>query len=384
MDRSFRFVATVMSTVFTLLLFTSTADAKKPVKPPPEPPEDPCLADQFNPDYVFYRDTGDRKNPEVTLYLAESETGCEKVMIEFPTLGEDGSRIDVRYLKFSSLPEQDFWRVVWRGTGIEEIIWSYDFSIDGSAVLPNGGIRPVLVNEDYGSQGIIQFDLSPDTSMLAFQLFKEDPATGEHVYSIRMVEIDYCLGQQSGCLFDDEGAVTLVQTSPEVEHTHFLSWPTWGLLGKRLYFQKFEKGGFRELQYVEIDENWQFSSEPFEVIELYSSEDDPELPKMRGMASGILGEDEYLAVEFVHETVNCGYIYFLNVEQCEDQGNCFTGVEFTGTNPSWTKAGEVIHHYYDPKANRRACSVYGGQAGIYDGSSVKRLTDGFFPDGSGG
>jgi hypothetical protein len=361
-------------------------DDPPPTSEPEPDPDDPCRADQFDPDYVFYRDTGDRKNPAITLYLAESWTGCEKAMVEFPALGENGSRIDVRYLKFSSIDEQGFGRVVWRGslTGIEEIIWSYDFYIASAEVVPNGGIRPVLVNDGYWNQSINAFDLSPDTAKLAFKLFTEVPDSGEHYYSIRMIDIEGCIAS-SGCLFDDEKAVVLAQTDPEVEFTNYLSWPTWGPLGERVYFKKSEKGGFSVLQYAQFDEGWQFPSPAFDVFDLYSSETDPEYPSMRGMASGIMGEDEYLAVEFVHETVNCGYIYFLNVDQCiADSAACFTDVEFTGTNPSWTKAGKVIHHYYDPKADRRGCSVYGGQVGIYDGDSVSRLTDGFYPDGSGG
>jgi hypothetical protein len=79
---------------FCLIFVISTTVAKKPVKPPPD---DPCLSmDSFSPDYVFYRDTGTRKNSKSTIFLAESVTGCKRALVDFPTVGENGGYIDVR------------------------------------------------------------------------------------------------------------------------------------------------------------------------------------------------------------------------------------------------------------------------------------------------
>ena len=95
-------------------------------------------------------------------------------------------------------------------------------------------------------------------------------------------------------------------------------------------------------------------------------------------------KEEYLAVEFPHELTNCGYIYFINVENCQRVKNpvCFTGVEFEGANPSWTRDGKVIHNYLAPK--QKACWVYGWAVGLYDGNNPEELHLGYRPNAAGG
>jgi len=374
---------------FCLIFVISTATAKKPVKPPPD---DPCLTmDSFSPDYVFYRDTGTRKNSKSIIFLAESATGCERALVEFPTVGENGGYIDVRYLKYSSFIEDGdtFGRVIWRSslTGIEEIVWSYDFYISGTELTPNGGLRKVLVNGSYWDQNVRDFDLSPDTATLAFKLYRNDPATGEHVYDIRLIDIDYCHALSSGCFFEDERAVVLAESRPEGDFNYWLDSPTWGPMGNRVYFTRGEPE-YNVLQFIELDEGWEDEGWPPSFIskDLFSSETQPEFQRVRGHASGFMDGAEYLAIERTHELINCGYIYLVNVWDCESVDNpvCFTGVEFEGTNPSWTKDGKVIHHYHHSKINRKVCSVWGGKVGLYDGIDVNELTDGYFPDGAGG
>ena len=374
---------------FCLIFVMPTTAAKKPVKPPPD---DPCLSmDSFSPDYVFYRDTGNRKNSKSIIFLAESVTGCERVLVDFPTVGENGGYIDLRYLKYSSFIEDGdtFGRVIWRSklSGIEEIVWSYDFHISGANLIPVDGLRKILVNGDYWNQGVSEFDLSPDTTMLVFGLYRNDPVTGEHDHSIRMIDIDYCRDLPDGCFYEDERAVVLAETDQEVDFNYSVGDPTWDPLGSRVYFTRSEPE-YNVLQFIELDEGWENQAWPPSFIskDLFSSETQPEFQRVRGHASGFMDGAEYLAIERPHELINCGYIYLVNVQDCERAVNpvCFTDVEFEGTNPSWTKDGKVIHHYHHSKINRQVCSVWGGKVGLYDGIDVNELTDGYFPDGAGG
>jgi hypothetical protein len=121
-------------------------------------------------------------------------------------------------MKYSSFIEDGdtFGRVIWHSklTGIEEIVWSYDFYISGTDLIPVDGLRKILVNGDYWNQNVRAFDLSPDTATLAFKLFRKDPVTGEHVYDIRMIDIDYCHELSSGCSFEDERATVLYFEEP--------------------------------------------------------------------------------------------------------------------------------------------------------------------------
>lgn len=389
-NRLFKWLLTVTALLCLSLLATNIA-AKKPVKPPPEP-EDPCLSmDSFSPDYVFYRDTGTLKNSKSVIFLAESVTGCERALVDFPTVGENGGYIDVRYLKYSSFIEDGdtFGRVIWRSklTGIEEIVWSYDFYIAGTDLIPVGGLRKILVNGDIWNQSVNDFDLSPDTATLVFKLYMKNPVTGEHVYNIRMIDIDYCHALPSGCFFEDERAVVIAESRQEVDHDYYVDDPTWDPLGRRVYFTRVEPG-YTALQFIELDGGWENEEWPpsFTSKNLFSSEIQPEFQRVRGLASGIMDGAEYLAVEIPHELINCGYIYLVHVQDCENVDNpiCVTDVEFEGTNPSWTKDGKVIHHYHHSKINRKVCSVWGGKVGLYDGIDVNELTDGYFPDGAGG
>ena len=268
-------------------------------------------------------------------------------------------------------------------------MWSYDFYISGTALIPDDdGIRKILVTDDYWNKRVTDYDLSPDAATLAFQLYKKDPVTDEHVYSIRMIDIDYCRALPSGCSYEDETAVMLAETEPEVDFNYSVDDPAWDPLGRRVYFFGKSDQGYKELQFIEFDEGWENGEWPPSFISgnLYSSEIQPEFQRVRRLASGMMGDTEYLAVEFPDgERINCGYIYFINVQDCENPNIvCHADLKFAGTNPSWTKDGKVIHHYHDAKINRSVCSVWGGKVGLYDGIDVAELTDGYFPDGAGG
>jgi hypothetical protein len=377
----------LVAMLISLVFVVTDVTAKKPPKDPPPDVGDTCSELTFSPDYVFYRVTGKRKNQKITIFLAESSTGCEKALVEFPRL-VDGEYLDIRDLRFSSIVEQGvtFGRVIWRRYGgALDAVWGYDFSITGIAVEPIKEPRQILISSDSYHQRINELDLSPDTGTLAFKLYKKNPAADTHVYSIRMIDIGDCDASPAACLFDDDRAMVFAETSPSSEFDENLGDPAWGPLGRRIYFLYFEND-YRVLQFVELEEGWENTTWPpsFDLKNLYSSELQPEFQKMRSLAGGIMDGVEYLAVELPHEKINCGYIYLLNVQDCErvDDPVCFTGVEFEGANPSWTKDGKVIHHYYDPK--QRACSVYGGTVGIYDGTNLDILDEGFYPDAAGG
>jgi hypothetical protein len=188
----------------------------------------------------------------------------------------------------------------------------------------------------------------------------------------------------AACLFDDGRAVVLAKSG--LTSVGFFQ-PAWGPLGRRIYFLHNEID-YKVLQYAELDESWEHPNWPpsFVLKDLYSSKSQPAFDRMRGLASGIMEGMDYLAVELPHEKINCGYIYLVNVADCDrvDTPVCFTDVKFEGENPSWTKDGKIIHHYYDRKVNRHACSVYGGRVGIYDGTNLDFLGEGYYPDGAGG
>jgi len=103
--------------------------------------------ESFSPDYAFYRVSGKRNKEKLTIFLAESDNGCEKALVEFPRL-VDGALLDIRDLKFSSVVDQGvtFGRVIWLSkiTGVSSIVWGYDFSISGTDVLPINGSREIL------------------------------------------------------------------------------------------------------------------------------------------------------------------------------------------------------------------------------------------------
>jgi len=384
--------------LISLVFVVTNATAKKPVKPTPEPSEDPCLTmESFSPDYVFYRVTGKRKNQKFIISLAESDNGCEKALVEFPTV-VDGRQVAIRELNFSSFVDGGvtFGRVVWLSkiTGVYAIVWGYDFSISGTDVLPTKGLREILINGDYWNQSIYHTDLAPDTATLTYELVLKNPDTEEYEFSVRMIDIEHCDGLPSACSFDDDRALVFASIGPTSDFSESVSVPTWGPLGKRIYFLHYQDA-YKVLQFIELDndwkgEDWKGEDWPpgFILKDLYSSENQPEFNRMRRLASGIMGDAEnkaeYLAVEFPHELTNCGYIYFINVENCDraDEPVCFTDLEFAGTNPSWTRDGKVIHNYLAPK--QKACWPWGWAVGLYDGSNPGELHDGYRPNAAGG
>ena len=383
----------LVAMLFSLVFVVTNATAKKRVKPPPEPDDDPCLTmESFSPDYAFYRVTGKRKNQKFTIFLAESDNGCEKALVEFPRL-VDGNYLDIRDLKFSSIVESDvtFGRVVWLSKiiGVSSIVWSYDFSISGTNVSSINGLREILISGDYWNQKIYHIDLAPDTATLTYQLVLKDPDTEEYEFSVRMIDIGYCDGFPSACSFDNDRALVFASIGPTSDLSKAVSAPTWGPLGKRIYFL-YDQDDYKILKFIDLDDDWKTESWPpeFTLNDLYSSENHSEFHRMRRLASGIMGDAEnkaeYLAVEFPHELINCGYIYFINVKDCERVDNpvCFTDLEFAGTNPSWTRDGKVIHNYLAPK--QKACWVYGWAVGLYDGSNPEELHKGYRPNAAGG
>jgi hypothetical protein len=343
----------------------------------------------FSPDHAFYRTGGQRKDPRVTIFLAESSTGCEQALVEFPVL-VDGVSMEVRDLKFSTVMEQGdtFGRVIWRNYGGSyRAILGYDFYISGTDVIPFGGIRQILVNDVNLNHYAREFDLSPDTETLAFRYYVKDSVTGLHQYSIRAIDIDYCDVLPAGCLYDDARAVVLAETTPASDFDEGLADPTWGPLGRRIYFNYGEIGDHWALKFAEFEEGWESSVWPpsFITKSLWHSSTQPEYPRAYNLAGGVMGSQEYLAAVFHNpEKINCGFVYLINVQDCErvEDPICFTEMAFEGANPSWTRDGKIIHHYMDPKA--RSCSVFGGTVGIHDGVSVEALADGYFPDGAGG
>jgi hypothetical protein len=115
-----------------------------------------------------------------------------------------------------------------------------------------------------------------------------------------------------------------------------------------------------------------------------STLEQPDFPRFSQIASGIIDEREILAVQVPTDS-GCGYISFIDVATCKDEepdNECLVEPKFFGVNPSLTRQGNVIHHYY--REGAPICTKWGGTVGNYDGTEVTKVLNGFMPDAAGG
>jgi len=189
-------------TVFFCMIFVAAnAAAKKPTKPL----EDPCLTEDFNPEFAFYRDTGKGKIRTFTFFVAEAKNGCEIKLGDFTR--DEGL---IHALSFSSTKEDDgsyLGRIVWRTILSPEnfyVVWGYDFSIDGSDVGDTRGPYRVMDNYEDTSKKITYMDLSPDRKTLAYHFYITDVDS-----SIRMINIDACVDDV--CTLDTSDGLVLAK-----------------------------------------------------------------------------------------------------------------------------------------------------------------------------
>ena len=250
----FRWLALVVMLI-SLVFAATNVTAKKPPKDPPPNDDDTCSElTSFSPDFAFLRDTGRRKSPKVTIFVAESTTGCEESLVEVPIT----SPVDrLRNLRFSSVEDGNgyFGRVVWTSNlGSRSVsVWMQDFNIQNANVVKVNDeleiLRNSLLDDPVERENIYSLDLSPDARTLVFQYSHNypdpDPDNVDITLSrrsLRILNIDSCASPDtSPCSFDviDEDYVyELDYAMGSTSESIGLYFPSWGPWGERIYVRK--------------------------------------------------------------------------------------------------------------------------------------------------
>ncbi|MCW8926577.1 MAG: hypothetical protein OQJ84_09985 [Xanthomonadales bacterium] len=377
--------------------------------------EDPCVNPvTFAPDFAFLRDTGRTKGrykvpTEVTIFLAESFTGCEMSLVEIPIIEPVNQ---LRNLKFSSVEDENgyFGRVVWTSNrSITALsVWKQDFYVDGADVIPLGGpievLRNMLDDDPLTNENIHALDLSHDTRALVYAYWYSypDPNAAEtriSRYAVRILDIEPCVQPGvNSCGFGGlDNAVeldSLISTTSEPGGSFW--YPSWGPLGNRIYVKKWLHDpvfdSYHALGYYDIEEDWQTLEWPPSVI--YSDTVisdfgwDGDVITDYGwygrVSSGIMDGVEYLAIsdEFSAKTGGCEGIFIVEAEDCLVNKNCTTEPEIAGDYPSFTKDGTLIHAY-DGWVPTGECGL--DSVGYWDADgNLESLFDGYKPDAAGG
>ena len=364
--------------------------------------EDPCVdPETFAPDFAFFRDTGTKKKaPKVTIVLAESFTGCEMSLLEFPIISP---LTELRNLKFSSVEDDSgyFGRVVWTSNRSSAAlsVWKQDFYTDGADVILLGGLIEILRNtlddDPLEIENIYSLDLSPDTRTLVYRYTHnypdpDDLDTNLGRRAVRILDIEPC--DQSiadPCGFGDlDNVLELDWLFAGPSDVSSFQYPSWGSLGERVYVRRtfdLDIDGIdreRAIKYYDFMENWQNLEWPPTITNVGIT---PDIGYFSRVASGIVGGEEYLAIEreFSVKTGGCKGIFIVNAEDCLVNGNCTTEPEFAGALPSWSKDGILIHAY-DGWVPHGGCDLR--SVGYWDSSgSLESLFDGgYWPDAAGG
>jgi hypothetical protein len=359
----------------------------------PEPdPDDPC-ANFAEPDYVFWRDSTSKRVPAVTVFLAESATGCEKELLRIDL--SDSGPINVLDLAYSSVGTGDsfFGRIVyareeWLDSSQGPSVWKYDFGISGGQIQPAGDPAiPVMVleNTDPENQDGSGLDLSADTGSLVWRLIDQVSEDLLKI-SIRTVDIDSCENWPCGNI---DGGQRLVGYDYHVPYPSpptgtYLQNPIWGPFGDRIYFVAKEYQPDSQSHYVMAIAS---DGSNLEATKIFGIEDqtpgDPSYRFIRSVASGLSGwpnPGEYLAVEIGEDNwvYSCADIYTLDVAACEENPdtNCELQYELGGSFMSWTRTGSIVL-----SGLGGACKF--NQIGIWDGVDVNILTKGYEPEAAG-
>jgi len=382
------------------IVVVTDASAKKPVKPPPDPSGDTCDTMQtFVPDFAFWRDTGNRKTPRATIYVAEAETGCERKLVDV-FVGENEW---IENIRFSTIEEGGVsGRVMWRTRfgPSRYSVWFQDFTVDGTDISLTGSKRELLHNFYPGPQTpyILSvgggMDLSPDMATLALTLIKVNESGGD-VLSLRLLNVDELIQacSEDSCPplpldLENDAAFLLDEiTDADVNSDDLHFWyPSWGPLGERLYVIDQYVSDLAALQYYDLD--WPESSWPPQATgpeTLFSASDYPDISNIkyfREPKAGIADDGrEYIAIRIGIDY--CPRIFVLDVAACEaDPADCIPPEPmFAGRFPSWTKNGDLVHEYlgWTDQGN-----CHDGDLGVWDGDTLKFLMKGREPDAAGG
>jgi hypothetical protein len=375
--------------------------ADDPVDPPPEPdpdPDDPC-ANFSAPDYAFWRDSGLRKAPAKTIFVAESVSGCEKELLQID-LSESGF-VNRLYLAYSSVGTGDsfFGRIVftreWSDSSQGPSVWKYDFRIsDGEVQSTGGSPNPVKVLEidvpENQHPSVRGLDLSADTKSI---LWKFSKAIGEDLdlwkHSIHTLDLSDC--PRWPCAMLDEGMVLVEYDHytlyPEPSTGWYVQNPVWGPLGDRIYFvARHYQPSYLHSHYVMAIDIASDGSAAGPATEIFGIENqvpgDPSYRHVRSVASGLSGwpdPGEYLAVEIGEDNLvySCADIYTLNLAACESE--CTISdlkYEIGGSFQSWLRTGSIVL-----SGLGGACKF--NQIGIWNGLDVNIVTKGYEPEAAG-
>jgi hypothetical protein len=363
--------------------------AKKPGgDPPPGPSGDPCATmATFTPDFVFWRDTGNRKNPQVTIFLAESTTGCEKKLVDVSLKDS----YNIQNLKFSSVEDEGgfFGRVVWTNVVIivsrqDASVWKMDFRINGTnlaflddrpvEVLRNGSLDDPNVSETI----FWSLDLSPDTGSLVYaHLVKENDLYNQYLRILPDIDECVSVNDTDPCSFYAGEVLDQTGVAPSSSKGPLFTFSSWGPKGNSIFVLRripdpgAPFGSYTVIQYYDL------LSQVGEAHQLFS---DP--PFIARPVSGMVDNTQYLAVEkeFSEKTGGCEGIFITEFENClASEEDCFTIPVIAGKFPSWTKDGKLIHAY-DGWAPHGGCGL--SAVGVYDPSegSLKSILDGQEPD----
>ena len=353
-------------------LVATNVTAKKPPKPPKPTPE--VCTNVTVPDYVFWRDSHTDQMAQVSIYAAQSDTGCEVKLLDIPLPDGPMSKMKLAY----SSGESDgvfMGRVIWRIHYYYEpqSVWKYDFTIEEGQIVSEPDEPTRIMNYEDVETGldldINDLDLSPDMQSLVYRLsyFRVEDPDYFRIFTLDIADCieDVCpfgYGQQR--YFIERGTDTV----------KYLRSPVWGPLGDRIYFIERENDT-HYVKYIDV------SSTQTTPKTLFSTENGE---RMHEVSSGITGTGEHLALEIGNDPLirfRCRNIYTLNVKNCEELQNCELNRVFAGIYPSWSRDGNLIHTYHGLKF-RRNCSA--GKLGLWDGSNLGILTEGYEPEAAGG
>ena len=382
-SRFFNYLVTLL-VFFCLTLTATSVTAKKPIKPPPD---DPCLSQQsFTPDFVFWRDTGKGKNLAATIFVAESDTGCEQLLVEFP-LGDSGG---IKNLKFSSIEDASgsflSGRVVWANelSLVAQYVWVQDFEIVENVVVPSDSPVPILRNELMGGtdlkEDVSDLDLSPDTQKLVYEYALRDLVAERVYYSFRILDIDDCI--DGPCGFNTEYAYELDSSSDAISGGFGgFKYPSWGPFGNRIYVvRRFRE--YRDLQFFDLEWNAPIGPTTFTTGLLLPGTTNWISKPVSGINEGT--GTEYLAIQNQFSEVSgCKGIFLIDVKSC-DPFCSWPEPEFAGEYPSWTKGGKLVHLYNGWTPPRKCAWRTSIGSWSSKDNSLEKLLDGMAPNAAGG
>jgi len=360
--------------------------------PPPYPepdPDDPC-ANFSEPDYAFWRESNKGRVPTKTIFVANSDSGCEKELL-FIDLSDTGfvNRLNLAYSSYGT-GDSFFGRIVftreeWLDSSQGPSVWKYDFEISDGQIQPIGDPVMVLENTDPDHQHGRQLDLSADTKSLVWTLGEE---IEEDLWqlSIHTLDLGDCTDLEQPCAPLDEGQI-LVEYDyhtpyPEPSTGWYLGNPVWGPFGDRIYFVATNYEPDLHSHYVMAIDIASDGSADGPAKAIFGIEDqvpgDPSYHRVRSVASGWTGwpnAGEYLAVEIGEDNFfySCADIYTLNVAACEYDNICDLQYEIGGSFQSWLRTGSIVL-----SGLGGACKF--NQIGIWNGMDVNIITKGYEPE----